>query len=55
MRRSAVSPGMARQLMDMIAPTDLRVILPTIRVPTLVMHQTDDRYIRPNSVGRSRC
>jgi class 3 adenylate cyclase len=45
MQRSAVSPGMARQLMDMLADTDLRAILPTIRVPTLVMHCTDDRYV----------
>jgi hypothetical protein len=51
MQRSAVSPGMARQVMDMIAQTDLRVILPTIRVPTLVIHQTDDRYI-PAELGR---
>jgi class 3 adenylate cyclase len=45
MQRSAVSPGMARQLMDMLADTDLRGILPTIRVPTLVMHCTGDRYV----------
>jgi pimeloyl-ACP methyl ester carboxylesterase len=45
MQRSAVSPGMARQLMDMLAETDLRAILPTIRVPTLVMHNTGDRYV----------
>ena len=51
MQRSAVSPGMARQLMEMIAQTDLTAVLPTIRVPTLVTHQTDDRYI-PVEVGR---
>jgi class 3 adenylate cyclase/pimeloyl-ACP methyl ester carboxylesterase len=51
MQRSAVSPGMARQLMDMLAETDLRAILPTIRVPTLVTHCTDDRYI-PVEHGR---
>ena len=45
MQRSAVSPGMARQLMDMLADTDLRAILPTIRVPTLVMHSTGDRSV----------
>jgi class 3 adenylate cyclase len=45
MQRSSVSPGTARQLMDMLSQTDLRVILPTIRVPTLVTHQTGDRYI----------
>jgi class 3 adenylate cyclase len=51
MQRSSVSPGMARQLLDMIAETDLRAILPTIRVPTLVTHQTDNSYI-PVELGR---
>ena len=51
MQRSAVSPGIARQLMDMISQIDLRAILPTIRVPTLVMHQTGDRYT-PVELGR---
>jgi class 3 adenylate cyclase len=51
MQRSSVSPGMARQLLDMIADTDLRAILPTIRVPTLVTHQTDNVYI-PVELGR---
>jgi len=51
MQRSAVSPGMARQLMEMLAETDLRPVLPTIRVPTLVMHLTDDRYV-PVEQGR---
>ena len=37
--------------MDMLAQTDLRPILPTIRVPTLVMRQTGDRYV-PLEVGR---
>jgi class 3 adenylate cyclase len=51
MQRSSVSPGMARQLLNMIAETDLRAILPTIRVPTLVTHQTDNVYI-PVELGR---
>jgi pimeloyl-ACP methyl ester carboxylesterase len=51
MQRSAVSPGMARQLMDMIAQTDLTAVLPTIRLPTLVTHETYDRYI-PVEAGR---
>jgi class 3 adenylate cyclase len=51
MQRSAASPGTARQLMDMLSQTDLRAILPTIRVPTLVTHQTEDRYI-PVEAGR---
>ncbi len=51
MQRAAASPGMARQLLEMISQTDLSAILPTIRVPTLVTHQTGDRYI-PVEVGR---
>jgi class 3 adenylate cyclase len=51
MQRSAVSPGMARKLIDMLAQTDLSAVLPTIRVPTLVTHKTDDSYI-PVHVGR---
>src|SRR5690348_16387781 len=43
MQRSAVSPGMARKLMEMTARTNLRAVLPTIRVPTLVVHKTGDR------------
>jgi class 3 adenylate cyclase len=51
MQRAAVSPGMARRLMDMLAETDLESILPTIRVPTLVTHRSGDRYI-PVEIGR---
>jgi class 3 adenylate cyclase len=51
MQRAAVSPGMARRLIEMLGETDLEAILPTIRVPTLVTHQTGDRYI-PVEVGR---
>src|SRR5262249_11212476 len=51
MQRSAVSPGRARELMDMLAETDLRAVLPTIRVPTLVMHASGDRYV-PVEYGR---
>jgi class 3 adenylate cyclase len=51
MQRSSVSPGMARQLLQMISETDLRAVLPTIRVPTLVAHQTRNTYI-PVELGR---
>jgi class 3 adenylate cyclase len=51
MQRSAVSPGMARKLMEMTAHTNLRAVLPTIRVPTLVLHQTGDRVV-PVECGR---
>jgi class 3 adenylate cyclase/pimeloyl-ACP methyl ester carboxylesterase len=51
MQRSAVSPGMARQLMAMIAETDLTGVLPTIRVPTVVIHYRGDRVV-PVELGR---
>jgi class 3 adenylate cyclase len=51
LQRSAVSPGMARKLMEMTAHTDLRAVLPTIRVPTLVFHMTGDRIV-PIERGR---
>jgi class 3 adenylate cyclase len=51
MQRSAVSPGMARQLLAMLAQTDLRGVLPTIRVPTLVTHLSGDRLV-PVELGR---
>jgi class 3 adenylate cyclase len=45
MQRSAVSPGMALQIFEMIRQTDLRAVLPTIQVPTLVVHQRDNAYV----------
>lgn len=51
MQRSAVSPWMARQLLEMISQTDLRAVLPTIRVPTLVTHQSGDQLV-PVELGR---
>jgi class 3 adenylate cyclase/pimeloyl-ACP methyl ester carboxylesterase len=51
MQRSAVSPGMARQLIAMTVDTRLRALLPTIRVPTLVIHAAGDRLV-PVRYGR---
>jgi class 3 adenylate cyclase len=51
MQRSAASPGMARKLRQMIGSTNLRAVLPTIRVPTLVVHATGDRNV-PIEYGR---
>jgi class 3 adenylate cyclase/pimeloyl-ACP methyl ester carboxylesterase len=50
-QRGAVSPGMARKIMDMESRVDLRAILPTIRVPTLVSHRSGDRFV-PVELGR---
>jgi pimeloyl-ACP methyl ester carboxylesterase len=41
--RMAVSPGGARVLFKILLETDVRAVLPTIQVPTLVMHRTGDR------------
>ena len=43
--RRAVSKGAMRKIIGMMKDTDVRNILPSIQVPTLVVH----RYRRPNS------
>ena len=40
--RSGASPGAAMALMRMNSEIDVRHVLPAIRVPTLVLHRTDD-------------
>jgi class 3 adenylate cyclase len=40
--RAAASPGMVRSLLDALVKIDVRHILPTIRVPTLVLHRAED-------------
>jgi class 3 adenylate cyclase len=45
--RAAASPGAARDLILMNSQIDVRAILPTIRVPTLVLHRTGDLDSRP--------
>lgn len=50
---------MARAVVEAARQTDARAILPTIRVPTLVLHRTDDpathvshgRYMADNIPG----
>jgi len=49
--RGAASPAMARKLIELNMHTDLRAVLPTVRVPTLVLHQTDNPLI-PVELGR---
>jgi class 3 adenylate cyclase len=44
--RAAASPGAARDLILMNTEIDVRPVLPTIRVPTLVLHRTGDRDSR---------
>jgi pimeloyl-ACP methyl ester carboxylesterase len=43
--RAAASPRMARALVDTALQLDVRDILPSVRVPTLVLHVEDDRVI----------
>jgi pimeloyl-ACP methyl ester carboxylesterase len=43
LERLSVSPGAAVALVRMMFQMDVRDILPTIRVPTLVLHKRDDR------------
>ena len=44
-RRSAVSPGSLAQLFLMFLDIDVRAVLPTISVPTLVLHRRGDRVV----------
>lgn len=49
--RATTSPAMARRMIDLFMQTDLRGVLPSVRVPTLVLHQTDNRLV-PVELGR---
>jgi class 3 adenylate cyclase/pimeloyl-ACP methyl ester carboxylesterase len=40
--RSAASPQMARTLIEMVVETEVRDLLPSVRVPTLVLHREDE-------------
>lgn len=45
MERYAVSPGTALRLLDMAGQLDVRDVLSSIQVPTLVLHRTGDRAV----------
>jgi pimeloyl-ACP methyl ester carboxylesterase len=45
MERSAASPAMVQQLFEMFLDIDVRAVLPTIQVPTLVLHRRGDRVV----------
>jgi pimeloyl-ACP methyl ester carboxylesterase len=45
--RAAASPGAARDLILMNSKIDIRALLPSIRVPTLVLHRSGDHDSRP--------
>jgi class 3 adenylate cyclase len=43
--RGALSPGMARKILELLLESDISGILDTIRVPTLVLHRTGDKLL----------
>ena len=45
MERYSASPGTIRTIMEVVGQTDVRHVLPTIRVPALVMHRRDDPFL----------
>jgi class 3 adenylate cyclase/pimeloyl-ACP methyl ester carboxylesterase len=47
MERLSASPATAALMMPLTAEMDVRALLPTVRVPTLVLHHTDDPTIPP--------
>jgi pimeloyl-ACP methyl ester carboxylesterase len=49
--RYGASPGMLGALYRMNRDIDVRQVLPTVRVPTLVLHGSDDQIV-PSEVGR---
>ncbi|HEU0024123.1 MAG TPA: alpha/beta fold hydrolase [Thermoleophilaceae bacterium] len=46
LERLAASPGTIQRILDLIGEFDVRDVLPSIRVPTLVMHRRQDRFIK---------
>ncbi len=48
-QRLGASPAGAAALVRMIAETDIRAVLPTIRVPTLVLQRRNDRLVPPEN------
>jgi class 3 adenylate cyclase/pimeloyl-ACP methyl ester carboxylesterase len=45
--RGAASPGTVAFMLPLLAEMDVRAVLPTIRVPTLVLHHSDDVFVPP--------
>lgn len=45
--RRSLSPAMATALFDAMFRSDIRNVLPAIRVPTLVIHRSGNRYLDP--------
>ena len=49
--RAAASPSMGRGALGLNAELDIRHLLPSVRVPTLVIHRTNEQWV---DVGNSR-
>src|SRR5207302_4354536 len=43
--RASASPGMVRRCLEVMGDLDIRAVLPSIRVPTLVLQRADDPFI----------
>jgi len=43
LQRMAISPGAVETMMRMVFDIDIRHVLPSVRVPTLVLHRAEDR------------
>jgi pimeloyl-ACP methyl ester carboxylesterase len=46
MQRLAASPGSAREMMAGLRDLDIRELLPSIRVPTLILHRAEETWCR---------
>jgi class 3 adenylate cyclase len=51
LERSSASPGMLRSLVEMFLDIDVRDVVPTVRVPALVLHRRHDRLV---NIGNGR-
>jgi class 3 adenylate cyclase len=49
MERLAASPGTVALMMPLVSELNVRAVLPTVRVPTLVVHHADDQLVLPAS------
>ncbi len=47
LERLSASPGTFARMLPLVAEMDVRALLPAVRVPTLVLHRTDDPFIAP--------
>jgi class 3 adenylate cyclase len=46
LERLAAAPSTIRRILELIGEFDVRDVLPSIRVPTLIMHRRDDSFIK---------